>query len=245
MMIATNGPRDFAISHDLQRVQVGGVGVFSDLYKPDIHEIDTYVSPDERFGPVVLGWDFGGNHSVAVIQRQGREIHVIEEFPNMGFGTVDIARDIYEILQEKWGYDRFKYLDGIDPAAKDAGKERENKSCADALIAQAKSMGRTYSDVKIPKTNLIKPRLEAVRAVLRGDEYLLKVGPNCPFIRRALKGGYCWPEKIAKGRKAEPEKNAYSHVIDALGYGIMVLTGLKPSEAAVKNPYGKYATYYE
>jgi len=244
MMIARNGPRDFAISHDLQRVQMGGQGVFSDLYIPEEHEIDTYVAPDPRFGPVILGWDFGGNHSIVVGQRQGREIHIIEEYPNMGFGTKDIARQVYEELTEKWQHLGLHFIDAIDPAGKDAGKESDAKSCADMLIAQARTMGRTSQDVRIPRTNLITPRLEAVRSTLRGEPYTLRVGPNCPFLRRAMRGAYCWPEKIGKGRKAEPEKNDFSHIVDGLGYLILVINTLKAHDIAVKTPRGRYS-YYE
>jgi hypothetical protein len=235
------GARDFAISHDLQRVQMGGIGVFSDLYRPEEHELSTYVGPSPRFGPVVLGWDFGGNHSVAVMQRQGREIIVLEEFPNMGFGTKDISEHIYDHLREKWGHMSLRYIDAIDPAGKDAGKETDARSCADMLVAQAKSMGRTSADVKIPKTNLIKPRLEAVREVLRGDKFLLKLNPTCPLLRKALRGAYCWPENIAKGRKPEPEKNSFSHITDAMGYGIMVLTKL----SIIETSYVRGGTRYE
>ena len=210
------GERDFAISHDIQRIQLGGVGVFSDLYRPEEHESDTYIEPHPRFGPVILGWDFGGNHSVAVIQRQGRKMVMLEEYPNMGFGTKDIAAQVYADLASKWGHLGLTYIDAIDPAGKDAGKDTDAKSCADMLVAQAKLMGRRAGDVKAPKTNLIKPLLESVRAVLRGDQYILTLNTTCPYARRALRGAYCWPEKLHKGRKAEPEKNEFSHLMDAL-----------------------------
>jgi hypothetical protein len=241
MMIARNGPRDFAISHDLQRIQMGGQGVFSDLYDPEIHETANEVSPHPRFGPVILGWDFGGNHSVIVGQRQGRDLILLEEFPNMGFGTKDIARDVYEHLQNQWAHLGLKYIDAIDPAGKDAGKETDAKSCADILVQQAKSMGRTSLDVKAPKTNLIKPRLEAVRRTLRGEGLLLKVGPKCPFLRRALKGAYCWPEKVGKGRKAEPEKNEFSHISDALQYLCLITEKLTaPEVSTIVHRGGRY-----
>lgn len=241
MMIARNGPRDFAISHDLQRVQLGGQGVFSDLYSPEEHDLLEERLPHSRFGPVILGWDFGGNHSVVAMQRQGRELVVLEEFPNMGFGTKDISAQIYEKLGEMWAHLNLDYVDAIDPAGKDAGKETDAKSCADILVAQAKSMGRTSLSVKAPNTNLIKPRLEAVRRVLRGDQMLLKLNPQCSFIKRALKGGYCWPEKIGKGRRAEPEKNHFSHISDALQYGVMIaekLTAPEVSTYVVRNKVG-------
>lgn len=240
-MIAINGERDFAISHDLQRVHFGGQGVFSDLYNPYVHEVNEVLMPHPRFGPVVLGWDFGGNHSIVAMQRQGADIAILREFPNMGFGTVDISRDVYAHLQAEWGHLNLHYIDGCDPAGRDAGKETDNKSCLDALMAQAKLMGRGYADVRVPRTNLIKPRLEAWRELLRGETGNLQIGTNCPYLRKALRGAYCWPENIGKGRKAEPEKNSYSHTVDAGGYGIMVLQMLRPHQVAVIQGAGRFS----
>lgn len=233
-MKAKIGERDFAISHDLKRIQLGGVGVFSDLFSRPEHCLEVTRNPDPRFGPVVLGWDFGGNHSVAVMQKQGRDLVLLKIFPNMGFGTKDISAEIYEHLQTEWKDLGLTYIDAIDPAGKDAGKETDAKSCADILVAHAKSMGRSSMSVKAPKTNLIKPRLEAVRSVLRGDKLVLKINPECEYFTRALEGGYCWPEKLHKNRKAEPEKNDYSHIMDAFGYGAMIVDKLTAPEASVE-----------
>jgi hypothetical protein len=242
LMISRNGPRDFAISHDLQRIQLGGQGVFSDLYLPEVHEVLEQKEPHPRFGPLILGWDFGGNHSVVIGQRQGSHLVIFAEFPNMGFGTHDIAREIYEWVDEQWGHLGLQEIDVIDPAGKDAGKESTAKSCADMLVMNAKKRGRTSSSVKAASTNLIPGRLEAVRRSLRGDRFLLQLTPAVPFLKKALRGAYCWPEKLAKGRKPEPEKNIYSHCSDALQYlilGAEKLTSLDVSSAVVHSAIGK------
>ena len=71
-------------------------------------------------------------------------------------------------------------------------------------------------------TNDIDPRLRAVEAFLLGQR---DGGPafiidrdRCPVLVRALGGGYRYAKTRNGMRKLLPDKNEYSHVMDALQY---------------------------
>lgn len=215
---------DFEISHNLSWANVSGQGVFSDLYDEQKHRVGD-VLPHPRFGPIIIGVDFGGNQSFAVCQPQGREFVVLAEFPNRGFGLAKNLTELVSSLKSIWGEDLFSSLVikyAPDPSGQDHGKEMENTSLVDYLI----EFSGHRSKVVIPRTNLITPRITAVRDALSEDR--LRLSSSCKFLNEAMKGGYHWPEnQLNKSGKPSPVKNEYSHIMDALQYAVMVVEDLK------------------
>ena len=74
-------------------------------------------------------------------------------------------------------------------------------------------------------TNDLDPRLRAVEAFLLaqrdGGPAILIDRHGCPTTIRALSGGYRYAKTKAGQRKALPDKNEYSHVMDALQYACL------------------------
>ena len=75
-------------------------------------------------------------------------------------------------------------------------------------------------------TNDIDRRISAVESMLLGQRdggpAFLIDGGKCPFLVRALSGGYRYAKTRAGLRKPTPDKNEYSHVMDALQYAALV-----------------------
>jgi len=87
-------------------------------------------------------------------------------------------------------------------------------------------------------TNDIDPRLRAVEAFLLGQR---DGGPafiidreRCPVLVRALGGGYRYARTRTGMRKLVPDKNEYSHVMDALQYLALAAHGGMAATFAVK-----------
>jgi hypothetical protein len=97
----------------------------------------------------------------------------------------------------------------------------------DPAIARAQIDMRTVLDVLAERglaanpahTNAIRPRIETVaRRLSRRGGLLVSAGPRTKPIRKALGGGYHYPETASGAHSAEPAKNAASHPADALQY---------------------------
>ena len=78
-------------------------------------------------------------------------------------------------------------------------------------------------------TNDIDKRVRAIEAFLLaqrdGGPAILIDKDRCPTIARALSGGYRYAKTRNGMRKALPDKNEYSHIIDALQYAALAAHG--------------------
>lgn len=78
-------------------------------------------------------------------------------------------------------------------------------------------------------TNDIEPRLRAVEAFLLaqrdGGPAIMFDRDRCPTLIRAMAGGYRYAKTRAGTRKPLPDKNEYSHIIDALQYACLAAHG--------------------
>ncbi len=78
-------------------------------------------------------------------------------------------------------------------------------------------------------TNDIEPRLRAVEAFLLaqrdGGPAIMFDRDRCPTLIRAMAGGYRYAKTRAGARKPLPDKNEYSHIIDALQYACLAAHG--------------------
>ncbi len=78
-------------------------------------------------------------------------------------------------------------------------------------------------------TNDIDARIQAVDAFLlqqrQGGPAFMIDGDHCPVLTRALQGGYRYGKTKAGQRKPTPDKNEFSHVMDALQYAALAAHG--------------------
>jgi hypothetical protein len=200
-----------------------GEAVFRASFKPSFHVVaDTLVIPGY---PLIVGQDFGRNpwSLIGQVDHLGRLlIHLEVPATNMG-----LEKHIEQNLRPKLFSDKFIASKTIlvgDPSGISKGTIAE-ESCFDAL----KRMGLPAFPAP---TNDVDPRLRAVETLLgkqiNGGPALLINGRGCPWLVRAMSGGYRYKKHKDGGLRTVPEKfdkEGFSHVADCLQYIALVVHG--------------------
>lgn len=207
-----------------------GMAVFKASFRSDFHIVnDTQLIPGY---PILVGQDFGRNPWSIICQadHMGRLV-IHEEVPGINIG---LEKHVNENLRPRLLRDKYLgYRVALvgDPAGVAKGSIAE-ESCFDAL----KRLG--FPAFPAP-TNDIDPRLRAVEALLarqtNGGPTLLINRAGCPWLCRAMSGGYRFAKSKAGVLKPAPDKEAgaeyngikvaFSHVADTLQYVCLVVIG--------------------
>jgi hypothetical protein len=193
-----------------------GEAVFKATWRTSFHTApETLVIPGY---PLIVGIDFGRNPWALICQvdHTGRLL-VHEEVPAINIG---LEKQVEERLRPRLYSNKFMGAKVVlvgDPAGAAKGTIAEETSF-DAL----KRMG--LSAFPAP-TNDIDARLRAVETLLArnvaGKAALVINSTGCPFLVRAMAGGYRFKKNREGGLRAIPEKfdaEGWSHVVDALQY---------------------------
>jgi hypothetical protein len=207
-----------------------GAAVFKNTFRSDFH-----IKPSTeliRGYPLIIGQDFGRNPWSLICQpdHQGRLL-VHEEVPAFNIG---LEKHLNESLRPRLMSDKYLgYRVALvgDPAgvAKDSISEESN-------IEACQRLG--FPTFPAP-TNDIDPRLRAVEALLarqtNGGPTLVLSAEGCPFLCRAMSGGYRYAKSKDGILKPKPDKEngidwlgnkmAFSHVADTLQYVCLVVHG--------------------
>lgn len=183
-----------------------------------------------RNRPIVIGLDFGLTPAAVFLQADAE-------------GRV---RALQELVAEDMGVKRFSEVLGAEIRAKYSDFDIE-------IVGDPAGDSRAQTDETTPfqilnaaglrakpaNSNDTVVRLEAVRACLGrlvGGKPGLIVDPKCATLRKGLMGGYRYKRVAVAGGgerfRDRPEKNSYSHVCDALQYGLL---GLGEGRALVRN----------
>jgi hypothetical protein len=220
-------PDSWAANFELIRKNYGGLPVYKETFTPDRNILKAVRSACRKSGPLVLGWDFGGNHSVILGQKQGSEIVLLHEWANRGFGTRQLSKDIVADIKRLYG-PGYQLIDIIDPSAEFHGKEGEQVSLEMILKEEARRQGRSPSTVKLASTNKTLPRIDAVERFLCGlDGLTLVLNPHLTMSIEGFINGYVWPEKQNQSQSApKPLKNGYSHIHDCIQYLSLYFQGI-------------------
>ena len=184
-------------------------------FNPDIHISRTPLQYDKT-QPLVVGFDPGLGGSAFIFGQEdlhGR-LRVYGELVQEGYG----ARRLIDERLRPYLRRRFpeaKVIIAPDPAASNRG-QRDEKTIVDEL--------RRHYQVKVETNNRLAQRLTSIehyttRLTDVGPAFLVD-GAECPVLVRALKGGWRFElsKKTGDMKSPDPEKNAYSHPGDALGY---------------------------
>lgn len=200
-----------------------GEAVFKSTFKPSFHVVpETLVIPGY---PLIIGQDFGRNpwSLIGQVDHLGRLI-IHQEVPATNVGLeLHVSEKLRPVLfRDK--YIMSKMIVVGDPSGISRGQIAE-ESCFDAL----KRMG--FPAFPAP-TNDINPRLRAVEALLgrqvNAGPALLINGTGCPWLVRAMSGGYRFKKHADGGLRSVPEKfdkEGFSHVADCLQYIALVVHG--------------------
>ena len=170
--------------------------------------------------PLFIGLDFGLTPAAAIGQRDalGRW-RWLDEVVTEHMGAIRFAKQLKERLNSKWGAFKVEAITGDPAGNQPLGDDEEN-----TVFKVLKANG---IDAKPASTNDFTPRREAVAKALGslvdGVPGFL-IGPECRILRKAMMGGYRYKRIQISGDERyhdKPDKNAFSHVAEALQYAML------------------------
>jgi hypothetical protein len=197
-----------------------GTAVFRESFKRAFH-VRTGLLPN-RFTPLIIGQDFGRDPCSAITQIdvRGRLLCLEEVIANDIGLEGHIEKNLRPILMQE------RYLGIPLVVIGDPSGVSKSSIYEETTFDVLKRMG--FTCVPAP-TNDLDPRLRSVESWLLkqsdGGGAILFDEERCPTIIRGLAGGYRYAKTRNGTRKPTPDKNQYSHPIDALQYACLVAHG--------------------
>lgn len=203
--------------------------------------------------PILRGWDFGGTPACAITQRTFAtprwNIFPSLFVPNDQFsGIIRFGRTVIEYCNMV--YPGYEFIDYADPAG-DSRSQVDERTCfmilsspADRKIEEGGGFGLNVQ----PGEVTWQGRFEAMETALSrqedNGECFVQIDPRERFIIDAFNGGYRRRKIAGKDLYADdPEKNEYSHVMNALEYIASRIFTIK-KKTAPKQPASDLATSY-
>lgn len=190
------------------------------IYDDKVHALDKPIKPLDGI-PIVIGMDVGLDPAAVFTQLSptGRLI-VLEELVSDNTSIQDFCDEyLWPVIRNK--YKKFKFEIKVDPAA-------INRSANDKRSAREVIMNKGLPVVPA-RTNEPLARREAVNFFLRNRNGFILAGPDCRTLRKGFISEYKYGKKSSsnvfnKLFNEKPEKNAFSHVHDALQYAALELS---------------------
>ncbi|MGZ5095549.1 MAG: hypothetical protein ACXWCH_30910 [Burkholderiales bacterium] len=197
-----------------------GTAVFKDSFKQSFHVVKDLMPVASK--PLIVGQDFGRDPCSVICQydHKGRLL-ILEEVvaEDVGLETHIQSSLRPALLNER-------YLGRSVAIIGDPSGVAKSSIYEETTFDVLKRMG--FNAFPAP-TNDIEARLRAVDAFLLaqrdGGPAMLIDAERCPTIVRALAGGYRYAKTRHGVRKPLPDKNEYSHIIDALQYACLAAHG--------------------
>ncbi len=186
--------------------------------------------------PITIGVDGGMTPAAVFLQEDSYgQIRVLDELVVMAandndqlarLGATNFGNEVRTFFKARFPHSQMGDVWG-DPAGFDGGDDEDLAW----MQRFGKALGKKVKSAPGTRGNRITPRLEAVRSCLVDRERQIKLGlmlsPSCPKLRQGFNNGYVLTRvKFSNGTgrtKDEPLKNDFSHVHDALQYGVLGL----------------------
>lgn len=200
-------------------------------YNDNIHCLSKHREPRPEF-PIMIGYDFGRTPAAALMQLDDKgRIYCFDEFCTDDFSAVAFGREFKLYLDRE--YPGFTFQGSGDPAGLGRGQATD-----DTPILMLRHEGLTCqpcetNNVGIRRASLRNPML---RLCMDGRP-AFELSPNCKMIRKGLMGGFRYRQLSTSNERytEEPDKNQYSHPVEALEYGAVALgegkAAIKPANA--------------
>lgn len=210
-------------------------------YNDDIHSVPKLEAIQGL--PIHLGWDFGLTPACIVFQITPRgQVRLLKEYVAEDMGIRTFAKNVVlPSLPVDFVYNRIGESEG-DPSGANGDQLMEELSC----IGELNSLGiRTNA----ASTNDPDIRISSVRyflnSMIDGQPALLLSREGCPTARKGFINGYVFKRLSVTGDERyqeKPNKNRYSHIHDAIQYGMMKFASdrvldLKKKEASKIDMY--------
>ena len=186
-------------------------------YNDNLHIAGSQLYPMRNL-PLILGFDFALNPSAVIAQITPRgQLMVLDELMGEGMGIRQFAQNmLLPLLSTK--YAGMQVMGSGDPTGMSRAPTDES-TCFEVLWSREIGL----RNIVPAETNSLIARFEAVNTFLNklvdGMPGLV-ISPNCQILRKGFNGGY--RRKRIPGAEnsfsQNPEKNYWSHLMDALQY---------------------------
>jgi len=185
-------------------------------YVDSIHTSPEIIEPDKG-KPIHLGFDFGRTPACMLAQYDkvlSRWVFIDE------FGAEDMGADRFAVELKLYllrEYEGFKLAMGYgDPSGSNKSQSTDDTPFKILNAAGLSVVPTVTNDPDIRRASLSQP---GGRLCMDGKPALL-VSPKCKMFRKGMRGGFCYKRKMISGERYhdEPDKNEYSHYVEAGEY---------------------------
>lgn len=205
-------------------------------YVDSVHCVDIEFTPNNRT-KIVLGFDFGRTPACAFLQKAAFDRWVcFDEFCSEDMSAITFAPELKRYIDTTYPDFTFGFSGHGDPSG-GSGGEATDDTAHKIIRASGLPCKATRSNNPIlRRAALEKPMTEFC---MDGKPRFV-ILPKCKRIRRGLMGGFCYRRVQVSGERYTdaPDKNEYSHPVEALEYGLQgegegrsavtVVTGKEP-----------------
>ena len=186
-------------------------------FREDVHVASGILHPHQGTD-LFVGLDFGRNPAAIFGQAVNNRVVVLAELQAFNEGAVSFAPKVKRFLETNFPGMRFRCYG--DPKGQDQ-TQTDNRTAYQVFD----SHGMTVMPAPV-KQNMIETRIQAVEAPLNemyDGRPRFMLSPRCRSLKVGMAGRYCFKKvKGADGKTyAEPHKNRYSDLADALQYMVL------------------------
>lgn len=184
-------------------------------YSDTLHAVD--LEPVEG-APLWVGADFGLTPAAVICQRiSNGQVLVLEEVVSPDVGAKAFGEELRRILAEKYSSHTLGRLIG-DPAGNQRA-QTDVQTVFEILRAQGLPFEPAHTNSFVHRREAVANMLES----LAGERPRLLIDRKCLTLRKGMAGAYHFRRvQVAVERyQDQPEKNAESHVCEALQYAAL------------------------
>lgn len=199
-----------------------GIPIYK-IFREELHVAKKSLVPIKNI-PILRGWDYGLTPACAIAQLTPRpRLNVFPCLYTPPTGSIGIKRFTEQVIEYcSITFPGYKFIDWGDPAG-NAQSQTDERTCFDIQREFKDPFGNRLVDVQAGEISWTG-RHRAMEDVLKRLEDdgipFLQIDPSERFLIDAFKGGYR-KRKVAQTKELyvdEPEKNEFSHLMNALEY---------------------------
>jgi len=172
--------------------------------------------------PIYMGMDFGLTPACVFVQYHAGSYYAIDEVVTEDLGAVNFAKEVGRRLRGE--YKSSKAIGWGDPAGDQRSAIRESETVFTVLHDAGLPIDAAPTQDPMVRRESVAKLLQALG--ITGVPRLV-ISPNCRYLRKGLRGAYCYKRLQVAGSERyteKPDKNIYSHICEALEY-LMVGVG--------------------
>jgi hypothetical protein len=186
------------------------------MYTDSVHAAHMEFTPSKDT-PIILGFDFGRTPACAFLQRTsiGRWV-CFDEMVLTDSGAIDFAPTLKRYIEDTYPGHTFKGWG--DPSG-----DNKNQSNSETPFQIMRAAGIPCYPTESNDPLKRRAALEVpMKEMCMDGKPRFVVLPKASMIRKGLQGGFCYRRVQTSGERYadQPDKNEYSHPVEALEYGL-------------------------